>query len=148
MEPVREISPADLSDFESIINLLDKLHLPISDVSLEDTYFLKAMVGGKLVGTAGIQVAGNVSLLRSMAVDPSAQSQGIGKHLLNQAVVYAQTQHVKEIYLITTTAEKYFKNKGFRVINRAETPESIKNTTQFSKTCAASAIVMRKKLNQ
>ena len=53
---------------------------------------------------------------------------------------------VREVYLLTTTAEKYFPRYGFEVIERAAVPAEVHESSEFASVCPASAVAMRLKL--
>jgi amino-acid N-acetyltransferase len=48
------------------------------------------------------------------------------------------------LYLLTTTAREFFAGRGYRAIDRADAPERIRGTTEFSDLCPASATAMVK----
>jgi amino-acid N-acetyltransferase len=50
------------------------------------------------------------------------------------------------VFLLTTTAERFFPKFGFEQIARDEVPASVKASVEFRSACCASAIVMRKQL--
>ena len=50
------------------------------------------------------------------------------------------------LYLLTTTAERYFPKFGFERIERAEVPLSVQTSIEFTSACPSSATVMRKQL--
>jgi len=71
---------------------------------------------------------------------------GCGKRLVQEAEQYAARSGVKRLYLMTTTAEKFFQSLGYRKLERGAVPEAIRATTEFSSLCPASAAVMVKAL--
>ena len=54
----------------------------------------------------------------------------------------AQQQGVSSLYLLTNSAEDYFKVLGFSPVIRSEVPLAIQNTDQFSSLCPGIATVM------
>jgi amino-acid N-acetyltransferase len=50
------------------------------------------------------------------------------------------------VFLLTTTAERFFPRFGFEEIARDEVPASVQASVEFQSACPASAIVMRKRL--
>jgi amino-acid N-acetyltransferase len=50
------------------------------------------------------------------------------------------------MYLLTTTAERYFPKFGFERIERRDVPETVQASVEFTSACPASAVVMRKSL--
>jgi amino-acid N-acetyltransferase len=59
---------------------------------------------------------------------------------------YAHELGVKELYLLTTTAEKFFPKLGFDSIDRDNVPTPIQATEEFSSICPSTAVCMVKKL--
>jgi N-acetylglutamate synthase-like GNAT family acetyltransferase len=53
-------------------------------------------------------------------------------------------QGVKELYLITTTADGYFEKQGYERVSRENVPVEIAQSQQFSSICPSSAVVMKK----
>jgi amino-acid N-acetyltransferase len=48
------------------------------------------------------------------------------------------------VYLLTTTAERFFRTFGFERIERAAVPQSVQTSIEFTSACPSSATVMRK----
>jgi len=53
---------------------------------------------------------------------------------------------VRELYLLTTTAERFFATRGYAGIERERVPDTVRASAEFSALCPASAVVMRKAL--
>jgi amino-acid N-acetyltransferase len=53
---------------------------------------------------------------------------------------------VRSIYLLTTTAEVFFKRLGYERIERSRAPPSIERTREFASLCPASSAFMIKQL--
>jgi amino-acid N-acetyltransferase len=54
----------------------------------------------------------------------------------------AEARGIRALYLLTTTAERYFPGFGFREIARDEVPTDVRETAEFQSACPASATVM------
>jgi len=50
------------------------------------------------------------------------------------------------LYLLTTTAESFFQNFGYRTVERSLVPDLIQETVEFSSLCPDDATVMKKDL--
>ena len=48
------------------------------------------------------------------------------------------------IYLLTTTAERFFPRFGFEVVTREDVPDSVKASVEFQGACPATAVIMRR----
>jgi amino-acid N-acetyltransferase len=131
----------------AVKELLQQCDLPASDLTdahLE--HFFARASGEALEGIVGLELHKPVALLRSLAVATKAREQGLGSALLAEAERYARSQGVTEIYLLTTTAERFFALSGYERVQRETAPKAIRETQEFSRLCPASAAVMRKRL--
>jgi amino-acid N-acetyltransferase len=136
---VRAASPLDLPAVE---RLLTVSRLPLDGVREALPTFVVAESGGDIVGVAGLEVCCDNALLRSVAVADAWRSRGLGRALVSRVVSDAEARGIRALYLLTTTAERYFPSFGFREISREEVPADIRETTEFTSACPASATVM------
>lgn len=141
---IRVALPDDLQDIKS---LLESVSLPSEDIDDHQPDFLVLEYNETLIGTIGLEVYGPIALLRSLAVKKEYQFDGFGRMLYQKLILNAEGKGVKDIYLLTTTAEKYFSKKGFKRISRENVPEKIKNTVEFSTLCPKNSICMIKRLS-
>jgi amino-acid N-acetyltransferase len=139
------IAPLTQNNFSSAIDLIKKNDLHADDISDKTNLFVMEE-NNDVIGTVGIELYGDEALLRSLSVDTEKRSLGIGKQLVDFVENYAARQRVSNIYLLTTTAENFFHKKGYAVVSREDVPEIIRTSSEFSKVCPASAIVMKKQL--
>src|SRR6478752_105558 len=102
---LRRASARDLSGVE---DLLAKTKLPRGGVDALIDSFIVAEDDGRLIGVAGVERHGAYGLLRSVAVDPEAQGRGLGRALVERLIAESNENGIAELYLLTTTAEKYF----------------------------------------
>jgi amino-acid N-acetyltransferase len=70
----------------------------------------------------------------------------LGATLIDHAEQYAASKGVRSIYLLTTTAEAFFKRLGYERIERSNAPPSIERTREFGGLCPASSALMLKSL--
>jgi amino-acid N-acetyltransferase len=133
-------------DDESAVNaLLTASALPLDGVHDALPCFVVAEEGGEIVGVAGIEacgVTGEHALLRSVAVAPSWRNRGLGRVLVKRAIAEAEARGTRALYLLTTTADKYFPSFGFSVTARDAVPDDVRATAEFQGACPASATVM------
>ena len=97
-----------------------------------------------VVAAVGLEIFGGVALLRSLVVDPQLRGRGLGIRMTEAAEALAHRAGVESIYLLTTTADAFFRQRGYRIVARSETPTAIRSTTQFSALCPSTANVMVK----
>lgn len=144
--PKTAIRPA--SQREAILRLLDSCGLPTADLAGERTpQFLGAFDGETLAGTVGLEIYGETGLLRSLAVDPRYRGGGLGGRLLAAAEACARRQGVAALYLLTMTAEAFFRSRGYHRVPREEAPAAIQGTSEFSSLCPQTAAFLVKKLS-
>lgn len=129
-------------DFPEIVNLLDECKLPHSDIVPGKQNFIIAEIDRKIIGCAGFEAYNESGLFRSLGVKPIHREMKIGKDLLSKVIDLSKENNVNQLYLLTTTADVYFKKSGWEVINRNEVPDDILATTEFSSICPSTAICM------
>lgn len=133
-------------DLPGIQALLQRSGLPIAGVEEWLPHFLVAEHEGQMVAVAGLELHGPSALLRSVAVAPEWRGSGLARQLIDRHLSEAQERDIKDIYLLTTTAEHYFPRLGFGCIGRCDVPAQVQESVEFREACPASAIVMRKTL--
>lgn len=133
-------------DLPAIRALLEQLHLPLDGVDDHVETMVVAREDGRIVGTAGLEMYADGALLRSVAVDPQLQGRQLGHQLTDAALRLAAERGAGTIFLLTTTAERFFPKFGFEPIERQDVPPSVRASVEFQSACPASAIVMRKHL--
>ena len=109
-------------------------------------HFIIARKGSRIVGTVGLEPAGDDALLRSLAVAESFRRKGLGTQLAESIEKYARDHDVKHLYLLTRTAESFFSSVGFKPFDRAKAPPGIQDTEEFRTLCPDTAVCMRKRL--
>jgi amino-acid N-acetyltransferase len=77
-----------------------------------------------------------------VAVLPEWRSHGLGRALVTRVISDAEARGIRALYLLTTTAERYFPSFGFQQIARDEVPADVRGTAEFQSACPASATVM------
>lgn len=140
-----DIYPATQNNFSAALALLRKNNLPADDIT-DTTHLFVLTDNDEVVGTVALESAGKSGLLRSLCVADEARNNGAGQRLVNFIERYAQQNGVHDLYLLTTTADKYFGKKGYTRIDRTAVPAEIKNTSEFASVCPSTAVVMKKTL--
>lgn len=127
--------------------LLRSNDLPIADLSaLQSSDFLFCGQSEKPIGVIGIQILGSVGLLRSLVVSDIGRNHGCGTALVEALESKAKHAGIKDLYLLTETAEAFFANLNYTKISRDGAPSAIKNTQEFDGLCPDDAILMHKQL--
>lgn len=135
-------------DVPGIQALLQRSGLPIAGVEEWLSHFLVAEHEGRIVAVAGLELHGASALLRSVAVAADWRGSGLARQLIDRHLSDAQERGIKDIYLLTTTAEHYFPRLGFACIGRCDVPVQVQESVEFREACPASAVVMRKTLTE
>ena len=139
---------AGLDDETRIKQLLagcDLLHEDITPDLLE--HFLLGWDGDRVVAVVGLEIKNHGALLRSLAVDAAYRKRKIATGLVNKIEDYAKSLKVGSLYLLTLTAEAFFKKCGYRTTARDSAPAGIQGTAEFKNLCPASAVCMVKHLS-
>ncbi len=137
----RTAKKKDLTDIKKI---LKQSNLPTKDCDSHADNFIVVEQEGEIIAAGGLEIYGALGLVRSIVVIPEYRGKGISRKILTILEDRAYDRGVNTLYLLTETAEKYFKNLGFSVKKRSETPEAIVKTKQFSDLCPSSATIMHR----
>lgn len=141
------IQPATQEDYPAIRALLQSTQLPAEDVTRESRHaFLVGREAGEIIGTIGPEQYPPYGLLRSLAVRADARGMGYGTALVNRLESVATAREIETLYLLTTTAEAFFRSRGYHGMHRDHVPPSIRQTTEFATLCPGTATCMRKEL--
>jgi amino-acid N-acetyltransferase len=142
-----KIDKARLDELDDVVHLLHQNHLPLDGLGDHLPTTLVARENDRVVGSAALEVYPDGALLRSVAVAPALHGHGLGHDLTEAAITLARELRVPAVYLLTTTAERFFPRFGFERTSRADVPATVQTSIEFTSACPASAIVMRKVLN-
>ena len=132
----------------SAASLLQAAGLPtddLTDAKLE--HFFCAGEPSAPVGLVGVELYGPDALLRSLVVAPGSRASGIGARLVAHAEAHAAAHGAGSVYLLTTTAERFFAARGYLRSERSTAPDSIRATGEFASLCPVTAVFMVKRLD-
>ena len=134
-------------DWAAVAGLLEAASLPQAGALEAFTRFVVALAQDRVVGAAGLEGPdGPAALLRSVVVSEEWRGKLIGRQLVDRALSQAGEAGVREVVLLTTTAEKFFAGLGFARIRREEVPTALTALAEFTSACPDSAAVMRRRL--
>lgn len=136
-------SAATERDLAEILALLRDVKLPVDGVEEHLASFFVVREKHRLLGVAGLEIYGEVGLLRSLAVDPAHQGQGLGQALYDYVIAQARRLGVRELYLLTETAEAFFARRGFGRIAREDASPAVQASVEFRSACCPHAACMR-----
>jgi N-acetylglutamate synthase-like GNAT family acetyltransferase len=141
--PSVTIRPATTDDLSEVETLLERNSLPLDGVRDALPGFFVAQADDRIVGVVGMEYCCALyGLLRSTAVDPEWRGRGVARALVERIIAEAESRGIRALYLLTTTAERYFPMFGFRATTRDAVPDEIRETREFRGACPESAVVM------
>ena len=144
------VMPARLEHKVLIGNLLDRVGIahPVLDKFWPAYLVIPGEeAAGPLVGCVAIELAGDVALLRMLAVAPERRGEGLGFVLVEAATARAHLFGVRQLYLVTDGAQGYFGEKlGFKVVDRKDVAAEIAATAEYALARSKNANWMRKDL--
>lgn len=141
------LTRATPDDLEQVRKLLNDNGLPAQDINDKIDCLFMAYHDSELVGIGGLEIHGRHGLLRSLVTPDKFRGGGYGKVITRKLLEYAINMNLTEVYLLTTTAAKFFEKIGFIHIERSSVPELIAGTTEFTSFCPKSAVCMMKRLS-
>ena len=144
-DPIVGLQPTDL---EQLTALLGANGLPTADCAEQLPIFCGVFDQGELIAAGGLEPAGEYALLRSVVVQDRHRGAGLAKTITQQLLQQARDESRAAVYLLTETADAYFKRQGFERVARDSVPVEIARTRQFVSLCPDSAICMRIELSQ
>jgi len=140
---VRAASPDDLI---AIRALLESAGLPTSDLTSARSEFVAIHEEGTLVAAGALQRFGSSALLRSVVVSPTRRGIGLGASIVSELERIAQEAKIARLILLTQTADKFFAQRGYRVMERTAAPSDVQGSEEFRSLCPSSAVCMAKVL--
>jgi amino-acid N-acetyltransferase len=141
---LRSATAADLPD---VLALLERAGLPTEGVDPDAlTNFVIAEHEGRPVGVVGVEVYRESALLRSAAVEEGWRGSGVGGALVDRALALTRERGIRDVFLLTTTAEDYFPRFGFACIARESVPQAVQASAEFQGACPSTAVAMRKRM--
>jgi amino-acid N-acetyltransferase len=146
------VRDARQNDWGDVRQLLDEAGLPVADLGPEQLAdFLVAERPGtdqsETLGIIGLQRFNQTALLRSLVVSEHDRKSGLGRRLVTAVEANACCAGVKDLWLLTIDAERFFESLGYKMMSRESAPDSIRDTQEFSGLCPDGAYLMRKVLD-
>lgn len=139
------IERATAADLPRLLSLLDSVGLPREGVAEHLPGFLVARdAAGRVAGCVGMERHGPVALLRSAAVAHDLQGAGLGRRLTAALLELARSEGVREVVLLTTTAQKFFAEKfNFSEAARSDYDSQLADSPEWRLPRCSSAVLMR-----
>jgi amino-acid N-acetyltransferase len=137
---------ADDDTIGYVKSLVDENDLPSRDVTAHPDRFYIGYDGDTRVGVGGVETYGTDGLLRSVVVKQSVRGNGLGTELCAALEATAAADGVERLYLLTTTAAAFFRQRGYVEIERGAAPAAIQQTSEFDDLCPTTATCMKTSL--
>lgn len=144
--PSSVVDVATAGDLPAVLALLHDCRLFETGVAEVMGTLVVARSPSGLIGCAGVELYGELGLLRSVAVGGAARRGGVGTALVARAEQLAAGRGVRELYLLTSTARPFFEKRGYVPVERAAVPAAIAGSWEFREGCPLTAVPMRRVL--
>lgn len=142
-----KIEPARPEDEPVIRGLLREAKLPDDDFAAHLGHFLVARHEATVVGAVGYERHGSDGLLRSLVVHAAWRRSGLGRLLVTALTEKAKAAGLRRFYLLTQTAEEFFKARGYQRVDRTEVPSAMAQAPEFKFLCPASAVCLTREIS-
>lgn len=142
-----QIRIATGADLVAALHLFEQSGLPVDGLAEHADTLLVVRDEHRVVGSAARELYGETALLRSVAVDAALRGVGVGRRVTVAALEFARQRGVRDLFLLTTTAETFFPRVRFEPTTRGDVPDAVQRSIEFTSSCPASAVVLRKHLD-
>ena len=137
-----EVSNISINYRQAVEALLEMEGLCFNDINNEEVHLFEVKSNKEVIGYFGYELYDNNALFRSMVVAPEFRKKGYGKLIWDEAKERLVNEHVDKVFLLTNTADQFFKTQGFVEIPRASVPKDIASTTEFIEFCPSDSTCM------
>lgn len=146
-----KIREAQLGNLPAVLQLLQTVNLPIEGVKEHFTTFLVGFdtptdpsADAQVIACVGLEVYSPSALLRSLAIHPSHQGQGLGKKMVEATMEWAKKHDIQQLFLLTDSAVDFFHKLGFNDINRDQVPKDVQQSIEFTTLCPTAPCLTKK----
>jgi amino-acid N-acetyltransferase len=142
------VRPANASDLAAVAALLAKAGLSTVGLDPRQLDLIVAEENGAVVGAAAIEAHSGHGLLRSVVVDEQRRGGAVGTRLVAEAVTAARRDGLRDLWLLTETAEGFFSSLGWTTSVGNDMPSAIRLSPEYTAHCSESAAVMVRDLSR
>lgn len=140
------IEKATQSDLPAIRQWLQANELCEEDIGNAPLQLYKGIMDGNWITVGDIERYGSCGLLRSIVVKDHQRSKGVGREFTQKLMEKASEEGIRELFLLTTTADGFFIRLGFEKTERESATEALQQSYEFRQFCPSTAVCMKKKL--
>jgi len=149
--PAPEVEPADgiqfqaafQTDWNEIRNLLTANRQPVQGALNHLSNFMVATENGRIVGALGLEIYGDIGLLRSLVVASNMRGRSIAKRLIKRMIERCKSKQLSALYLLTGNADALFVRYGFEKMPRADMPTKLYVSMELQGPSSAASTGMR-----
>lgn len=143
----RPMNIEPIPSLDAVLPLLAACALPTADLSAASPpRFFGIRDEGRWLAVVGLELYSDVGLLRSLAVLPAFCQRGLAGELVAFVESFAAAHGIQTLFLLTTSAEAFFRQRGYAPASRQEAPPAIQATAQFSALCPSSSAFLSKQI--
>ncbi len=139
--------PCSGNDLVAVRSLLEEAGLGGMDIKRDMLrHFVAVKNGGTLIGCGGLVPLGKNGLLRSIALVETHRGSGMGTAVVQALERRARHRGITTLFLLTATAETFFRSLGYTAASPDDAPGTIGETIARGCACLEGAVFMRKDL--
>ncbi|WP_163714763.1 arsenic resistance N-acetyltransferase ArsN2 [Mangrovibacterium lignilyticum] len=141
-----ELQPLKGDELGKASEILKEANLPTTDLTEAPVQLFGLYRKNQLVAVGGLEMYGKSAILRSLAIQKAFRSNGVGSLLLSKIEKKATELQLSDLYLLTTTAEKFFDSHQYKKCHHDSCPKEIQQSQEFASICPSTAICLHKAL--
>jgi amino-acid N-acetyltransferase len=131
-------------DYAALAAVLAENNLLAGDLQGDNKRFFAFQDdNGWRIGLGGLELYGDVAILRSFLTMAHHRGQGLGGQMLEELLSVARQLGVNDVFLFTLEAEDFFAQHGFVPADRATAPAAIQSSQQFTEHCTTASFMHR-----
>ncbi|TDR73248.1 GNAT family N-acetyltransferase [Paludibacterium purpuratum] len=138
-----QFQPASPTDWNEIRNLLTANRLPVQGALNHLMHFVVATENGRVVGAIGMEVYGDIGLIRSLVVASNMRGKSVAKRLLRSLIERARAKQIGALYLLSGNTDSLFAAHGFEKMARADMPTKLYVSSELQGTSSSSTTALR-----
>ncbi|HET6615351.1 MAG TPA: GNAT family N-acetyltransferase [Dehalococcoidia bacterium] len=118
-------------DLPAITDVIVNANLPALFVEEFAEGFAVAEQDGAIIATGGLEIYENAGFLRSIAVTREGRGLGLGREITKLLIADARAARIRDMYLFTQDAVRFWQHMGFADVPMDAWPESARANWQY-----------------